>query len=157
MIFRTIQNFKIEKSGYDIFINNMDVAAYHWGSEKTIAKFLEEIETLSFEKEKFEKNLLKHCLSVMYNERVEDVKFYRIADENKVILLASTKVKKFKDFPLFSREISMKLKKTNFSFSIIELPEEDVRKIKEENVQLPENWQFDEKLTEKFNMFKSFI
>src|SRR5580698_5516867 len=104
MIFKTV-NSSINKTTYEINIKNIDLAAHHWGSEKHIAAYLDEVETLYLNKETFDKKIVLHAISLMKaNHRVLDVKFYRIPEENKLILLTTSAVGKMKDFEMFSRE-----------------------------------------------------
>lgn len=156
MIFKTV-NSKIEKNSYDIVIKNIDLASHHWGNEKRIAEYLDTIENLFFDKDTFDRKIVLHAIKLMKdNHRILDVKFYRVPEENHLILLATTAVPKFKEFDLFSREMSIHLKKEKFAFSIIELLEKEAEEIKEGKKTIPANWQFDERLTDRINKLKEY-
>jgi ubiquinone/menaquinone biosynthesis C-methylase UbiE len=156
MIFKTI-NAKIEKGSYDIVIKNIDLASHHWGNEKKIAEYLDMVENLLFEKDTFDRKIVLHAIRLMKeNHRVLDVKFYRIPEENKLILLATTAVHAFKPFDTFSREMSITFKKEKFSFAIIELLEKEAEEIKKGDKVIPDSWQFEERLTDRFNKLKDY-
>lgn len=156
MIFKTI-NSKIEKHAYDIVIKNIDLASHHWGNEKRIADYLDTVETLFLEKDTFNRKIVLHAIKLMKeNHRIMDVKFYRIPEENRLILLATTAVPKFKEFETFSREMSIYFKKQPFAFSIIELLDNEAEEIKKGEKALPGNWQLDEQLTDRFNKLKEY-
>lgn len=156
MIFRTI-NHKIEKKSYDIELKNIDMASGHWGNEKTMTSYLDEIESFAYDKETFDKNLVIHALKLLkHNVRIEDVKFYRIPEENKIILCAVTDVPKFKEFDTFTREMSILLKREKLSFSIVEVLHDENELIKKGEKIIPENWKFDEKLTARFEKLKHY-
>lgn len=156
-LFKTI-NTTINKPSYDISIKNIDASNIHWGSEKSIISALDEIENLYIDKENFNKKIVLFALDMKkYNQRIEDIKFYRIPEQNKLIILAITNVKKFKDVVPFKREMNITLKKQgNFSFSIIELLEDENKALKKEEKGVPENWQLDEALTARFNKLKGY-
>jgi hypothetical protein len=156
MIFKTV-NSTINKTAYDINIKNIDLASHHWGSERHIAAYLDEVETLWLNKETFNKAIVLHAIGLMKaNHRVQDVKFYRIPEENKLILLATSAVGKMKDFETFSREMGITLKKEKFAFSVIEILEKEAEEIKAGTKTVPANWVFEEKLTDKVNKLKSY-
>jgi hypothetical protein len=156
MIFKTV-NAKIEKTAYDIDIKNIDLATGHWGSEKKIVDFLDTVENFTYDKETLNKNLILHALKFMKgNLRVKDVKFYRIPEENKIVLLAITNVPKFKEFETLSREMTISFKKDRFAFSIVELLSEELEEIKEGKKALPESWKADDQLTDRFNKLKHY-
>lgn len=148
MIFKHIENSTTEKSNYTISIKNIDVSQGHWGSEKSIIAGLSELETVYYDKSNFEKNILGLALDVLkYNERVRETTFYRIPEENKIVMFVISEIKKFKDAPLFEREMSFSLKKEKFAFSIVEVQEKEWK----EGTATPEKWQIDKELTRKFN------
>lgn len=156
MIFKTV-NSKLEKASYDIEIKNIDLANGHWGSEKKIQEFLDQIEVFSYDKEKLDKNLVLHALRLIKgNIRIKELKFYRIPEENKIILMAVTNVPKFKDFSAFSREMSITFKKDKFAFSIVEVLSEEFDLIKKGEQAMPENWKIDEHLTDRINKLKHY-
>lgn len=156
MIFKTL-NSKIEKPSYEINIKNIDLAGEHWGSENKIITFLDTIENFTFDKDTFNKNIILHSLKLLKNNvRINDVKFYRIPEENKIILLAITDVKKMKDFELFSREMTISLKKEKFVFSIVEVLDEEYDLIKKGEKSIPDAWKLDEQLTNKFAKLKHY-
>ena len=156
MIFKTV-NSSINKTTYEINIKNIDLAAHHWGSEKHIAAYLDEVETLYFNKETFDKKIVLHAISLMKaNHRVLDVKFYRIPEENKLILLTTSAVGKMKDFEMFSREMGITLKREKFAFSIVEILEKEAEEIKAGTKTVPANWVFEEKLTDRLNKLKAY-
>jgi hypothetical protein len=156
MIFKTV-NSKLEKSMYDIEIKNIDLALGHWGSEKKIQDFLDIVENYTYDKETLNKNIVLHSLSLLRdNIRIKEMKFYRIPEENKIVLLAVTHVAKMKDFPMFSREMSITFKKEKFAFSIVEILDEEFELIKKGEKTIPENWKYDELLTERFDKLKTY-
>ena len=156
MIFKTV-NTKIEKTAYEINIKNIDLATGHWGSEQKIAEYLDNIETFSYDKDSYNKNIILHALKLMKgNVRVKDIKFYRIPEENKLILLVISNVAKFKDFNIFSREMSITFKKDKLAFAIIEILNDEAEQIKKGEKSIPENWKFDEQLTDRFNKLKHY-
>ena len=156
MIFKTV-NSKLEKTSYDIEIKNIDLATGHWGSEKRMQEFLDIVENFTYDKETLDKNIVLHALKLLKaNIRIKDVKFYRIPEENKIILMAVTHVGKFKDFPTFSREMSITFKKDKFAFSIVEVLDEEFELVKKGEKTIPENWKFDEHLTDRINKLKHY-
>jgi hypothetical protein len=156
MIFKTV-NAKIEKHAYDIVIKNIDLASHHWGNEKRIYEYLDTIETLLLEKETFNRKIVLHAIKLKKdNHRILDVKFYRIPEENRLILLATTAVPKFKEFDTFSREMGIYFKREPFAFSIIELLDKEAEEIKKGEKAIPTNWQLDEQLTDRFNKLKEY-
>lgn len=156
MIFKTV-NATIEKGSYDIIIKNIDLASHHWGNEKRIAEYLDVVENLLFDKDTFNRQIVLHAIKLAKaNHRVMDVKFYRIPEENRLILLATTAVPKFKEFDTFSREMTINFKKEKFAFSIIELLDKEAEEIKKGEKAVPANWQFDEQLTDRFNKLKEY-
>lgn len=157
MIFKTV-NSTLEKTAYNIDIKNIDLAPEHWGSEKQIFSFLDEIENFMYNKETFDKNLILHSIKLLKNNiRVEDAKFYRIPEENKLILAVFTAVSNFKNFDSFSREMSISFKREKFSFSIIEIIKEETKKIKTGELIIPETWKLDEKLTDRMIKLKEYV
>ena len=156
MIFKTV-NAKLEKTSYDIEIKNIDLAPGHWGSEKKIYDNLDNIENYTYDKGSMDKNLVLHALKLLkMNLRVKDMKFYRIPEENKIILLAVTMVPKFKEFEPFSREMAITFKKEKFAFAIVEILMEEYELIKKGEKTIPANWKVDEALTDRFNKLKEY-
>ena len=156
MIFKTV-NSKIEKTSYDIELKNIDLSTGHWGSEKKMIDYLDAVESFTYDKETLDKNIVLHSLKILKdNVRVKDVKFYRIPEENKIILLAITNVGKFKEPELFTREMSISLKKDRFSFAIIELLKDEYEQIEKGEKAIPENWKLDEYLTGRINKLKHY-
>lgn len=156
MIFKTV-NAKIEKRAYDIELKNIDLASGHWGSEKKMADYLDTIENFTYDKEAMNKNLVLHALKLMKeNYRIKDMKFYRIPEENKIILLAVTNVGKFKDFEMFSREMSITFKGEKFAFAIVELLVQEYELITKGEKTIPETWKLDDQLTDRFNKLKHY-
>jgi hypothetical protein len=156
MIFKTV-NAKVEKTSYDIVLKNIDLASGHWGSERDIITYLDEIENFLYVKEDFNKKIILHTLKMLKsNIRIKSAEFYRIPEENKLICYVISNVGKFKDFDLFSREMNISFKKEKFSFSIIEMVKEDDDKIKKEGIALPGGWQKDEYLTDRLNKLKEY-
>lgn len=156
MIFRTV-NTKIEKPAYDINIKNIDLASGHWGSEKKMIDYLDSIEGLIYDKDSLNKNLVLHALELMKsNVRIKDMKFYRIPEENRVVLLAVSHVGKMKEFEMFTREMSIDFKRQRFAFSIIEILLEENELIKKGEKTIPANWQLDEQLTDRFAKLKYY-
>lgn len=159
MIFKTI-NTKIEKKAYDIEIKNIDIASGHWGSEKSIVSFLDAVETLTYDKDTIDKKLILHALTFKKeNLRIKDMKFFRIPDENKIVLLVVSNIGLIKEaeLPLFSREMSIILKNDKFAFSIIELFMEEMEQIKKGEKTIPENWVPDEKLNDRYSRLKEYV
>jgi len=156
MIFKTI-NSRIEKSSYDAEIKNIDLAPQHWGSEKKIFNYLDTVENFTYDKETLNKNLVLHALHLLKdNLRIKDMKFYRIPEENRVILFVVSNIGKFKEFEMFSREMSINFKKDKFAFSIIEVLKEENELIKKGEKTIPANWVLDETLTDRFNKLKEY-
>lgn len=157
MIFKTV-NATINKTAYDIDIKNIDLSSGHWGSEKQIAAYLDPIETFLYNKETFDKNLMLHTAKIVKeNRRISSIAFYRIPEENKLIMLATTEVARFKDFGTFSREMTINFKKEKFVFSIVELLYKEAEEVKAGTKKLPETWQLDEALTSRFTKLKDYI
>jgi|SRR5271170_4704653 len=157
MIFKTV-NANLDKASYNAEIKNIDLAPGHWGNEKKMFDYLDSVETFSYDKESFNKNIVLHALKLMKdNVRVKDVVFYRIPEENKLILMAVTDVAKFKDFDLFSREMSITFKREKFVFSIIEILDDENALIKKGEKKIPENWVLDEILTNRFSKLKYYV
>jgi exoribonuclease II len=156
MIFKTV-NSSIEKTQYKIDIKNIDLASEHWGSEKQVCDWLDYIETLSYDKDTFDKNIVLHAIDLMKgNRRVKDMVFYRIPEEGKIILLAITEVKKFKEVNAFDREMGIIFKKQKFAFSIVELLEDEDKEVQAGTKSIPKNWVIDQKLTDRFNKLKDY-
>jgi len=156
MIFKTV-NTKIEKSTYDIEIKNIDLAPQHWGSEKAIVNYLDTVENFTYDKETLNKNLVLHALHLLSdNVRIKDMKFYRIPEENRVILFVVSNIGNFKDFEMFSREMSINFKKDKFAFSIIEILMKENELIKKGEKTIPANWVLDEQLTDRMNKLKEY-
>lgn len=156
MIFKTL-NSKIEKSSYEINIKNIDLALEHWGSESKIVGFLDTIENFIFDKDTFNKNIILHSLKLLKNNiRIKDILFYKIPEENKIILLAITEVKKMKNFELFSREMTISFKKEKFIFSIVEILDEEYDLIKKGEKSIPGTWKIEEQLTNRFAKLRHY-
>jgi hypothetical protein len=156
-IYKTI-NAELNKSAYTIKISNIDASSNHWGMEKQIYDGLSSIEPYLYDKESFNKNMVLFALkAAKANNRIEDVKFYRIPDENKIILLAITDVRKMKDVELFKREMNITFKKDNFSFSIIELLKKELEDLQANNQSFPSNWQIDQYLTDRFLKLRDYV
>ena len=156
MIFKTV-NQTINKTAYDINIKNIDLAAYHWGSERHIADYLDQIENMLPDKDNFNKNIVLHAIKLLKeNHRVLDMKFYRVPDENKLILLTTTDVGKFKDPETFTREMSITFKHDKFSFSVIEILKKEGEEIKAGTKAIPANWVLDEALTSRWAKLKEY-
>lgn len=152
MIFKTLNN-KIEKSSSIITFANIDLSSGHWGSEKEMLNFLDNIETLSYNKDSLNKNLVLQALKLKKaNHRIEEMKFYRIPEENKIILLVVSDIGKMHNFEVFSREMNISLKRDKFSFSIVEVLKEEFK-----DIQIPEKWKLDEPLTDRFAKLKDYV
>lgn len=156
MIFKTV-NSKLEKTAYTTEIKNINLATYHWGSEKNIQSYLDEVENFLYNKETFNKNIILHAIKLMKgNHRVLDAKFYRIPEENKLILLTTTAVQKFKEVETFAREMNIQFKREKFSFAIVELLEKEAEEIKAGTKTIPANWVLDEPLTSRLDKMKHY-
>jgi hypothetical protein len=154
----TTSNFETEKTYYKLSVKNIEVSPDHWKSEKYIISFFDEIENLLYHPDEFNKKIITHSLNLLKtNRRITEAAFYRIPDKNQLILAVITEVRKLHDFETFSREMTTAYKKGNFSFSIIEIVEEDDKLIKNGEKKIPEAWIFDEKLTDKLNTLKDYI
>jgi hypothetical protein len=154
-VFRTL-NTKIEKSAYDITIQNLDVSSNHWGNEKDIIPFLEEIELLSYDRETFNKKLIRHCLGILeYNLRTEDMFFYK--NGRNIVLLTIVDRRSFGDVEFLSRKLEINLKKQGFSFSMIELLKPEYEEVKKGTKALPETWILDEDLNKYLSKMKNFV
>ena len=155
MIFKPL-NTTIEKSAYTIRIANMDVANGHWGTEKSIAKWLEDIETISYQREEFPKLLVKHCLDILkYNIRTEKITFY--AAKNQIILLVVSDRRSFGDVEFLSRKMEIELKKQGMTFSIIEILKPENKDLDDGIKVLPSEWKFDEELNTKLSRYSNFV
>lgn len=155
MIFKPLTT-TIEKNAYTISIQNMDVSSGHWGNEKDIAGFLEEVEMLYYDRESFEKNLIKHCTAILkYNIRTEDIAFYR--DGRNIVLLTIVDRRSFGEIEFLSRKLEINLKKEGFIFSIIELLKPENEEVKAGTKKLPETWVLDEELNRKLNRYRNFV
>lgn len=154
----TTANFEIEKKYYKLSVKNIEISSDHWKNEKFIIAFFDEIENLLYKPEEFDKKIISHSLNLLKsNRRIKEAAFYRIQDKNQLILAVITEVKKLHNFEIFSREITTTYKRGNFSFSIIEIVEEDDNLIKKSEKKIPETWVFDEKMTTKLNTLKELI
>lgn len=154
-VFKTA-NLEIEKKSYKITIKNINLSADHWGSEKDIISYLDDVESLTFDKDSFNRNILKHALRLTkYTPRLLDLKFYR--EENRLILLATTAVRIFKPVDILSREMSISFADSKFTFSIIELLEDEVKEMKEKKIELPANWKLDDYLNDRYAMMKELV
>jgi len=149
-------NSKIEKSSYDITLQNLHVANDHWGNEKNIVPFLEEIEILSYDRENFDRALVKHCVSILdYNLRTQDMMFYR--QGRNIILLTISDRRSFSEDEFLSRKLEINLKKQGFSFSVIELLKPEYEEVKAGTKALPEAWVLDEDLNRRLSRMKNFV
>lgn len=156
-VFKT-SNLEIEKRSYKITIKNIDLSSDHWGSEKDITTFLDDVESFTFDKDTFNKNILKHALRLTkYTPRLLDLKFFRVENENRLILLATTAVRAFKKVDILSREMSIAFADSKFTFSIIELLEDEVKEMKEKKIELPANWKLDDYLNDRYAMMKELV
>lgn len=155
IIFHSV-NKKIEKPSYDIEIKNINISGEHWGSEKSIVSFLEEIEGMLYDKENFQKNMVLHTLSLYNNPRTQNLVFYTIPEENKIILLSTNQMRAFKEDEFLSREISIVFKKQKFAFSIIEIVEKEEKEITEGKKIIPTAWVFDEYMNKRINKLKHY-
>lgn len=156
MIFHTV-NETLDKTSYKIELKNIDLAGGHWGSEKEMFAYLDEIENFLYDKDTLNKQLTLHALKLLRaNPRIKNIEFYRIPEENKLILLAMTEVGKFKEPELFTREMSISFKKEKFVFSIIEVIKAEFELIKKGEKKIPEHWVLDEKLTSKIKLLKEY-
>lgn len=154
-VFRPL-NTKIEKSSYDITIQNLHIANDHWGSEKNIMQFLEEIETLSYDRDNFDRSLTKHSVAILqYNLRTTDMIFYR--NGRNIVLLTIADRRSFTDDEFLSRKLEINLKKQGFVFSIIELLKPEYEDVKNGIKSLPENWVLDEDLNKRLSRMKNFV
>lgn len=150
-VFRCL-NSKVEKPSFTIDIKNIDVCAGHWNSEKEIVEFLTEIENLSYEMETIDRNIVKMILDILLNfSKIEDVKFFRIPAENKLICFVVSDMRKFrKEEDLFAREFGIALKRnSNFAFSVVDMVKEDYKEVIKGTKIFPNNWELDEKMTNK--------
>jgi len=155
-IFRTI-NTSIEKPAYNITIANMDCSTDHWGNEKQIFDGLSSTELFFYDQENLNKNWVLLALKIIKaNPRIKDLKFYRIKEENKLILLAISEVPKFKEVELFKREMLIDFKKIGSKFSIIEVLSKEIEDWQKEGKTVHENWVLDEYLTDRFNKLKGY-
>lgn len=156
MIFHTV-NSKLEKTSYNIEIKNIDMAPEHWGSEKEIYNFLDEVETLTYDKDNFDKKIVLHAIKLLNNNiRIKAVKFYRVQEENKLILLATTFVGKLNDVAAFGRTMTLTMKKAPFVFEIVEVLLDRLEKLDEKEQVVPANWVLDEKLTNRLEKLKAY-
>jgi hypothetical protein len=151
MIFKTV-NSTIEKPSYVITIQNIDLAQDHWGSEKNILRFLDEVETLYYDRENFERNLIRHCMTILeYNIRVDEMRFY-----NTKTGLALVCVSDRRNFdpttPWLSRRMEINLKKERFTFSVVEMLKKEI-----EDSQVPGTWIENAEMNERINRLKSFV
>ena len=157
MIFRTI-NSKIEKPSYTINIQNMDIAQGHWGAEKYMVQFLDEIETMSYDKENFEKNLIKHCLTISrYNLRTEGMTFYNT--NNGLVLLVISDRRNFDhSIPWIDRRMEIDLKKQGIKFTVVEMLKSEQKNLREGGeARLPANWVVNEEMNNRLELFKKFV
>lgn len=155
-VFKTL-NATIEKPSYTIDIKNIDHSDNHWGPEKRIMEYFDSIDTFLYQPDKLNKNIITHVLKLLKsNPRIEDIKFYKIPEENKLILLVYSDVREFNKYEIFSKEISAKFKKDNFKFSIIEILKSDMEELKAGAKTIPEHWKLDEELTNRLNKYKYY-
>jgi hypothetical protein len=159
IVFKTL-NSTIEKYAYNLSINNIAVSSDHWGSEKNIAGFFDEIENILNERDQnsFNKKILLHALELKkYSPRVIDMTFYRIPEQNKIIILSITDIKKFQDIEPFKREINMSFKfGGKFQLSVIEVLETEQKEMKEKNISVPSDWEYDDYLNDRFQKLKEY-
>jgi acyl-CoA synthetase (AMP-forming)/AMP-acid ligase II len=156
-VFKT-NNFNVEKTYYTLAAKNIEISSDHWGSEKYITAFFDEVENFLYHPDDFNKKIISHSLNLLKsNRRIKEAAFYRIPDKNQLILAVITEVRKLHDFETFSREITAFYKKNKFSFSIVEIVEEDDKLIKDGKQKIPSDWIFDEKMTDKLDTLKDYI
>jgi hypothetical protein len=149
-------NSKIEKSSYDITIQNIDASNDHWGNEKDITQFLGEIEGLSYDKDNFDKNLVKHSLAIInYNPRTEDMIFYK--QGRNIVLLTIADRRSFSDVEWLSRRLEINLKRQGFSFIVIEVLKKEYEEVAKGTKTLPETWVLDEDLNKRLSRMKNFV
>jgi len=156
-VFKTV-NVEIEKRAYTLKIQNIDLAGDHWGSEKDIVSYLDEVESFTYNKDTFDKSILKHVLALKkYTPRATAIKFFRIPEENKLLVLVSTKVPRFKKVELLSREMSISFSDSKITFAIIELLEEEEKEMKDKKMTLPANWVADDYLNDRFVLMSELL
>lgn len=156
MIFKTV-NLNIEKAAYDINIKNIDLAQGHWHSEGRMVDFLDGLEVLVYEKDTIDKKLVLNALQLKKdNLRIKDMKFYRIPEEHRIVLFVVSNIAKFKEPEIFTREMSITLKRHKFAFSIIEVLVEENELIKKGEKTIPANWVLDETLTARWQKLKEY-
>jgi hypothetical protein len=149
-------NSTLEKSNYTLTIKNQNISNDHWGSEKNIISFFDEIDGLLYEKDTFDKKIVRHATDLAkHNMRWQEMQFYRIPEENKLVVLAVAEIKKFEDSETFSREININFKRHRFSFSIVEIYPEDWKEIQAGTKKIPENWKLDEAMSKKLTTFRN--
>jgi hypothetical protein len=150
-------NSTVEKSNYTITIKNQNISNEHWGSEANIVKYLDEIDTFLYDKETSDKRIVKHATELAkYNMRFQEMEFFRVPEENKLILFVVVDAKKFEDNDPFTREINISFKRHNkFSFSIVEIYPDDLKAIKEGTKTFPATWQKDEAMSNKLTTFRN--
>lgn len=155
MIFKPL-NATVEKKAYTVRIQNMDVANGHWGTEKSIVSWLEEIDGLSYDRERFSRNLVKHSLDILnYNIRVDDMTFYSC--KNQIILLEVADRRSFIDVDFLSRKIEIELKNQNLTFSVVEILKPEQKELLEGKKILPKEWIIDNELNDLLGKLKNFI
>src|SRR5271165_5660723 len=137
-VFKSL-NSKIEKPSYDITIQNIDASNDHWGNEKDIVHFLEEIEAISYDRENMDRSLVKHSLAILqYNIRTDDMMFYRSG--RNIVLLTIADRRSFGEVEFLSRKLEINLKKQGLIFTVIELLKPEYEDVKNGIKMLPEAW-----------------
>jgi hypothetical protein len=156
MQFKTL-NSKIEKTAYNINIQNIDTAHGHWNGEKQIVAYLDGVENYlySTDKNEFNNNIVNHAITLMKdNYRIRDAAFYRIPSENKLILLVTSLVHRFKKPEIFSRAMTIAFNKHKFTFSIVELLEDEEKELLTGKVKMPAAWEKADDLNKRLELMR---
>lgn len=155
MIFKQMENQKIEKKDYTITINNMECGNGHWNNEKYIEKLFANIYEELYNKDNINNTICKFAAKVIDNDRVDDIFFYREGD--KIIILAISEVPNFHDTEAFSRYIEGSFKGQKEIFAINEITTAEYFKVSKGEIKIPESWILDEGLTNRFNVMKALL
>lgn len=155
MIFKTF-NHSSNLNNKEIDIKDINYSTGHWHSEKVVLSYIDKLEEFAYDKENLNTNIVRFCVDFMkQNFRISSILCFN--QEEKNILCCISDVKNITESELFSRKIDINIPRQNFSFSLVEISNKEFEKIKNKELNFPEDWKLNEKLTKKIDLMKSFV
>jgi hypothetical protein len=159
--FTTI-NEKTITASTEIVIENLDISPDHWRSTKYINAFGSELELLYYsnqDQDQINKSLIKLFMGLNKdNPRISQIKFYSDKnDASKLICLTISDMTTFKPDNFLKRDMNFKFIKKNKTITISDLTSEEWSKIEKKEQSLPDNWQQDELLTNRYSKYKELF